>query len=85
MGIKELCIIAQDTTSYGIDLYRQACAFRASSKKLLADRFPVDTPALPFYPDRITDRLLSVIRRQLRILLFRYSRAAHLRYRAGNA
>lgn len=61
-GIKELILVAQDTTSYGIDLYGEL--------KLpeLLDRFSeIDgiewIRMLYCYPDRITDELIAAIKR----------------------
>lgn len=60
MGIRELCIIAQDTTSYGLDIYG-----RLALPELLS-RLAKETDfhwirLLYLYPDRITDELLDVI------------------------
>lgn len=60
MGLKELCVIAQDTTSYGLDIYG-----RLALPELLS-RLAQETDfhwirLLYLYPDRITDELLDVI------------------------
>lgn len=66
-GVKELVLVAQDTTRYGEDLYgrqmlpellRRLCALEG----LLWIRL------LYCYPDRITDELLSVMREQPKVL-----------------
>ena len=57
-GVKELCIIAQDTTAYGIDLY---------GKYALAElvRAITNETAIPMirllycYPDKVTDELIK--------------------------
>lgn len=67
IGIKELCVIAQDTTAYGIDLYGEYML-----PKLLQRL--VDETAIPWirilycYPDKISDELISVIKSNDRIL-----------------
>lgn len=60
MGLRELCVIAQDTTSYGLDIYG-----RLALPELLS-RLAKETDfhwirLLYLYPDRITDELLDVI------------------------
>jgi len=60
IGIKELIIIAQDTTSYGIDLYN-----RFALDKLLKSLSKIDglkwIRLLYAYPQSINDELLNVI------------------------
>ena len=61
LGVKELCIIAQDTTRYGEDLYGEY-----SLHKLL-HRISEETDIawlriLYCYPDKITDELIAEIR-----------------------
>ncbi|MPM82199.1 Ribosomal protein S12 methylthiotransferase RimO [bioreactor metagenome] len=61
-GVKELCLVAQDTTRYGLDLY---------GEYKLADLLEAlcTTPGINFewirllycYPDKITDRLCEVM------------------------
>ena len=60
MGIVELDVIAQDTTSYGLDLYGRLALPE------LVDRLAKETDfhtirLLYLYPDRVTDELLDVI------------------------
>lgn len=60
MGIKELCVVAQDTTSYGLDIYgRLALPELLSSLLEKTDFYWIRL--LYLYPDRITDELLDVI------------------------
>lgn len=67
MGIKELCIIAQDTTSYGIDLYGRLMLPQLLSKILENTDF-LWIRLLYLYPDRVTDELLSLIAQEKRIV-----------------
>lgn len=65
-GIKELNIVAQDTTNYGIDLYK-----KLSLSKLLKELDKIDFDwirVLYMYPDEITDDLLETIKNSERIL-----------------
>ena len=67
LGVKELCLIAQDTTRYGLDLYgRYALAdlVRAICKE-------TDIPwirLLYCYPDKITDELITELRDNPRLV-----------------
>ena len=67
MGIKELTIIAQDTTRYGIDLYGKYCLDE------LLHRITEET-SIPWirvlycYPDKITDGLIEEMKNNPRIL-----------------
>lgn len=65
-GVKELILIAQDTTSYGIDLYREK-----RLPGLLEDLCKIDgirwIRLLYCYPDLINDYLIDVIARQSKI------------------
>jgi len=69
MGIKELNIIAQDTTAYGIDLY----GYYALPELL---RGICDATKIPWirllycYPDKITDELVAEIRDNPRIVKY---------------
>ncbi len=59
-GVKELIVVAQDTTAYGTDIYG-----RPMLAELLTELCKVDgihwIRTLYTYPDKITDRLLDVI------------------------
>ena len=67
IGVKELCLIAQDTTRYGLDLY---------GKYSLSDliRSLTENTAIPWirllycYPDKITDELIAELRDNPRLL-----------------
>jgi len=69
MGIKELNLIAQDTTAYGIDLY---------GKYMLPEliRGITDATNIPWirllycYPDKITDELVAEIRDNPRVVKY---------------
>ena len=69
LGVKELTIVAQDTTRYGKDLYGE---YRLD--KLL--RAITDNTSIPWirllycYPDKVTDGLISEIRDNPRILKY---------------
>lgn len=66
-GTKELILIAQDTTNYGIDLYG-----RLRLPELLDALCEIDgiewIRMLYCYPDKITDELLETISRQPKVL-----------------
>lgn len=59
-GVKELIVVAQDTTMYGADIYGKSML-----PELLTELSKIDgihwIRTLYTYPDRITDELLSVI------------------------
>ena len=61
VGVKELVVIAQDTTSYGLDLYGEL-----KLPELLDKLCEIDgiewIRLLYCYPDRITDELIATIR-----------------------
>ena len=66
VGVKELIVIAQDTTSYGLDLYGEL-----KLPELLEKLCEIDgiewIRLLYCYPDRITDELIATIRDQEKI------------------
>ena len=58
-GVKELVVVAQDTTRYGEDIYGR-CMLPELLKKLCAINELEWIRVLYAYPDRITDELLDV-------------------------
>ena len=66
-GVKELILIAQDTTRYGLDLYK-----RLALPELLDKICEIEgikwIRLLYCYPERITDQLIACIKRQDKIL-----------------
>lgn len=60
-GVKELIVVAQDTTAYGTDIYGQA-----KLPELLSELCKIDgihwIRTLYTYPERITDKLLNTIK-----------------------
>lgn len=67
VGVKELIVIAQDTTSYGLDLYGEL-----KLPELLNELCEIDgiewIRLLYCYPDRLTDELIATIRDQEKIV-----------------
>ena len=64
-GIKELIVIAQDTTKYGIDLYGES-----KLPKLLKELCKLDFKWIRFlyaYPEAITDELIDVVKNNEKI------------------
>ena len=66
-GVKELIVVAQDTTAYGVDLYGAS-----RLPELLEALCAIDglhwIRTLYTYPDRIDDRLLNVLARQEKLV-----------------
>lgn len=66
-GVKELILIAQDTTSYGLDLYGEL-----KLPELLNELCKIDSiewiRLLYCYPDRITDELIKTIKNQEKVV-----------------
>jgi len=60
-GVKELNIIAQDTTSYGIDIYKKP-ALKDLLKKLIKIKKIKWIRLMYIYPDRIDRELLEIIK-----------------------
>ena len=69
IGVKELCVVAQDTTRYGEDLYR---AYKLP--ELLNKLCEIDgikwIRLLYCYPDKITDELIETIKNQGQMLKY---------------
>ncbi len=69
LGVRELCIVAQDITRYGLDLYGEY-----KLAELL--RRITDSTSIPWirllycYPDKVTDELIAEIRDNPRILKY---------------
>lgn len=68
-GVKELNLVAQDTTKYGQDLYGEY-----SLDKLLTELCKIDgfhwIRVLYGYPDRVTDGLLEVMAREPKVVKY---------------
>ena len=66
-GVKELILIAQDTTSYGLDLYGEL-----KLPELLNELCKIDSiewiRLLYCYPDRITDELIETMKNQEKVV-----------------
>ncbi len=69
MGIRELNIIAQDTSRYGLDLYGDYKLAELVEKILQATKIPW-IRLLYLYPDKITDELISVIKSNDRVVKY---------------
>ncbi len=68
-GVKELVIVAQDTTRYGLDLYGDYKLAELLTKITDATSIPW-IRILYCYPDKITDELVSVMKNNDRILKY---------------
>ncbi len=67
LGVRELTIIAQDTTRYGIDLYGEYCLDKLLHKITEETNIPW-IRVLYCYPDKITDGLIEEMKNNPRIL-----------------
>ena len=69
LGTKELVVVSQDTTRYGLDLYGEFCL-----DKLLCELCKIDgiewIRLLYCYPDEITDSLIDVIAKEEKIVKY---------------
>ena len=65
-GIKELIVIAQDTTKYGIELYGKSCLAELLDKLCKIDGFKW-IRFLYAYPESITDELIEVVKNNEKI------------------
>lgn len=69
MGVKELIVIGQDTTAYGIDLYGEYKLHTLVRR--LADETDVKWIRLLYcYPDKITDRLIEEFKTNDKLLKY---------------
>ncbi|MBQ7822425.1 MAG: 30S ribosomal protein S12 methylthiotransferase RimO [Clostridia bacterium] len=67
--LKELCVIAQDTTRYGLDLYGSYAL--AQLLQRLCDETDIPWIRILYcYPDKITDELIDVIKKNDRIVKY---------------
>ena len=68
-GVKELIVVAQDTTAYGTDIYRKPML-----AKLLQELCKVDgihwIRTLYTYPDKISDELIDVMAREQKLVKY---------------
>lgn len=69
LGVKELCIIAQDTTRYGQDLYGEYSLHKLLHRITEETNIPW-LRLLYCYPDKITDELVAEIRDNDRIVKY---------------
>jgi len=69
LGVKELCVVAQDTTRYGLDLYGE---YKLSEllQRIIAETNIPWIRLLYCYPDKVTDELIETIRNNDRILKY---------------
>jgi len=69
LGVKELCIVAQDITRYGLDLYGEYRLARLL--RLITEQTSIPWIRLLYcYPDKITDELIAEMRDNPRILKY---------------
>ena len=69
MGVKEINLIAQDTTRYGLDLYGEYSLARLV--RALTDETSIPWIRLLYcYPDKITDELIDELRDNPRLLKY---------------
>ena len=68
-GVKELIVVAQDTTAYGEDIYGES-----KLPELLSELCKIEgihwIRTLYTYPDRITDKLLDVIAKEEKLIKY---------------
>ncbi len=69
LGIKELNLIAQDTTRYGLDIYGEYSLARLVRKICESTEIPW-IRLLYCYPDKITDELIEELRSNPRLLKY---------------
>ena len=67
LGVKELCLVAQDTTRYGLDLYGRYAL--AELVRALTEGTNIPWIRLLYcYPDKITDELIAELRDNPRLV-----------------
>ena len=69
LGVRELCIVAQDTTRYGLDIYGDYKLAELLRRITEATQIPW-IRILYCYPDKITDELIAEMRDNPRILKY---------------
>ncbi len=69
LGVKELCIIAQDTSRYGLDLYGDYKLAGLIRKISSATQIPW-IRLLYLYPDKITDELIEEMKNNPRVVKY---------------
>ena len=69
LGAKEIIVVAQDTTRYGLDLYGEYSLSKLLEELLKATK-AVRYRLLYCYPDKITDELCDVIANNARIIKY---------------
>ncbi len=69
IGVKELVVVAQDTTRYGLDLYGEYKLAELLTRLTEETSIPW-IRVLYCYPDKITDELISVFRDNPRVLKY---------------
>lgn len=69
LGVKELTLIAQDTTKYGYDLYGKYCLDELIHKITESTKIPW-IRVLYCYPDKITDGLIEQFKNNERLLKY---------------
>ncbi len=69
LGVKELCIIAQDTSRYGLDLYGDYKLAELIRKISSATQIPW-IRLLYLYPDKITDELIEEMKNNPRVVKY---------------
>ncbi len=69
LGVRELCVVAQDITRYGLDLYGEYSLARLLRAITDATQIPW-VRLLYCYPDKITDELVAEIRDNPRVLKY---------------
>lgn len=69
IGVKELCVVAQDTTRYGLDIYGSYSLARLLREITAATQIPW-IRVLYCYPDKITDELIEEFKNNERIVKY---------------